>query len=315
MHWHELRRTHIGASEIGALCGDKAFTTPHEIWARMRGLFTGTHESDFLEFGNDMEPIIAKYLARTYQLEIQQAREYHIHPKYPWLGCTPDYYITNSEHGKAGLQIKHVSGDWVDGWTRETAPAYIEWQVAQEQMIVNATLQEYGLDPVERWYIGAMIGGNVSDLRLMERRLTRDKEEEIIDRSSAFMDMVARGEPPVDNPRDVEHLREMFAACKLFEESHDLRAEADAVEADIATFLEAQAEESSAAKRKERAKARLMRRCMVFDDEDVLGHTVGETDGWEIHMNIKEEYHREREARMIEKMRFSVKRKKRKKHG
>lgn len=308
-HWHQLRRDHIGASEIAALFGVKAFTTRHEIWTRMRGLYSATHQNDFLEFGNDMEPIVAKYLARTYGLEIVKAREYHIHPDYPWLGCTPDYYIANSEHGKAGLQIKHVSGPWVDGWSQVKAPDYIELQVQQELFIQRATLREYGYDPIDRHYIGAMIGGNVDDLRLMERQIIPNVVEEIVEKSAEFMEQVRSGEPPIDDPRDMEHLRDMFMASDEQRETIDLRDDSEKLESDIARYFEAQDQETAANRRKEAIKARLMRACMVLDKDDVIACTTGETENYEINMKIIEVHRRAQEASVDEQLRFSIRRK------
>lgn len=314
-HWHDLRRTHIGASEIAALFSCKSFTTAHEIWTRMRGLYSATHENDFLEFGNDMEPIVAKYLARTYGLEIVKAQEYHEHPQYPWLGCTPDYYIANSEHGKAGLQIKHVSSEFVPGWNKfqEKAPEYIEIQVAQELMIQAATLEEYGYEPITRHYIGAMMGGNVSDLILWPRLRRPDLEEEIIEKSAAFMELVARAEPPVDDPRDLEHLRDMFAQSRLFDDRLDIRDKADEVARDAEAYFAAQKEEAAARERKLRYKARLLRHSMIFDEAEVLGHTIAETDEYEIHTRVGEVRYKAKEESVSEQVRFDVKRKKVKK--
>lgn len=310
-HWHDLRRNHIGASEIAALFGDKAFTTKHEIWTRMRGLYSATHTHDFLEFGQDMEPIIAKYLARTYSMEVMKSHEYHECVEYPWLGATLDYYILDAEDGPALLQIKHVSGDWVKDWSQVRAPFYIEMQVQQELFVTNSARKALGFSEFNRTYIGAMIGGNVDDLRLMERRQDWTVVEDIIDRSTEFMNHLEHGdEPPLDNPRDIEHIRAMFIESTIDHETLDLRDQSTKVEADIVLYEALKDEEHAAARRAKAVQARLMRSCMVMDKEDVIGHLTAETDNYLMTMNKHEVHRRAREESVSEQLKFGVRKKK-----
>lgn len=307
-HWHQLRRSHIGASEIAALFGDtKSFVTKHQIWTRMRGLYSATIQEDFLEFGQDMEPIIAKYLARTYSMEVMKSHEYHEHPDYPWLGCTLDYYILSAEDGPALLQIKHVSGDWVDGWTQTRAPDYIELQVQQELFVTNAARRALGFSEFNRTYIGALIGGNVADLRLLERGQDWSVVEEIIDRSSEFMQLIAEGEPPVDNPRDHEHLRAMFLESRIHDEVLDLTDDSHDIEVDISLYETFKQNEREYAAQAKAIQSRLMRKCLVFGHEDVLGYTVGRTKNYEIQMNNHEVHRKAVEAKVTEQLRFTIK--------
>lgn len=279
-HWHQLRAGHIGASEIGALFTDgHPFTSRHAIWARMRGLLSGPEVNPLMEHGKDMEPLIAKWLARNYGIEVMKSNQYHEHPDYPWLGCTMDYYILHHEDGPAGLQIKNVL-PWADGWSQTRAPDYVEFQVQQEMLVVNAARQRAGYTPFSRWFIGSMHGGNPEDCRLIERHPIPGVVKNIIERSKEFMDLVnAGGEPPIDDPKDASHIVAMFKAARIVEgETLDLSDISGQVEASIAAWQMAKIEEKRACDIKNMQKARILRHCLIIDADDVSGYMEAMTD-------------------------------------
>lgn len=323
-HWHELRGPRIGASEIYALfdseqkpeIGDEAdpfeesWSTPHEIWARKHGLIKPVQQTAIMEFGLDMEPVIAKWLAKEYGLEILKSREYHIHPEYPWLACTLDYYVLQSEWGQRLLQIKNV-GTYAKYWSRDKAPQKVEMQVIQELEVTNAARLEHGQTPFPGTMIGSMHGGNPENLRLQPRPPNPEVWEAIVRVSKDFYErcLIGGEEPQNWQPKDIGHIKEMYRTAERHVEHIDLTHVSDEVEDQIAAWRTAKADETRARKRKDALLSALMRRFMVLDKKDIISAMKAETDNFIMKMDLSVSQYAPAPARTVESLEFSVKEK------
>jgi len=137
---HELRRTRVGASEVGALMGVHPYTTPTLVWARLVGAEKPKPETAAMAAGNFMEePVAHMWAAQTGRKVVRCARTY-AHDQVP-LCATPDYYVPHHEL----LEVK-VSGDY-DLWS--SLPDYVYWQ-AQAQMALTGRVT---------CHVAAFVGG------------------------------------------------------------------------------------------------------------------------------------------------------------
>lgn len=256
-HWHEMRAKHVGGSEIGALFGQCSYTTPFELYHLKRGNRIDTSSSPLMEFGNDIEPVIAKWVAKEMGWDVNYCSEYYEHPEYPWLGCTLDYYVTRSEHGEGILEIKNVS-EFSPGWTDTRAPAYVELQVQQQLMVVDAARKAAGLKPFNWAAIGSMRGGNPEGLRVMMRQHDAEVQKAIIKKTKAFWQRVEQGnEPRFDAVEDHPIIQKMWQQAEPIPVELHEPANPEDVDALVTEYVMLGKEISKLEKKRKAAQARI----------------------------------------------------------
>lgn len=316
-HWHDLRRNHIGASEIQALLiendqleisSDDSYVTQNELYFRKKGIIDGFEASPIMEFGNVMEPIIAHMLAAQNNWTIEKAHDYHEHPKHPFLGCTLDYYALETPEGAVLLQIKNVVHT-SHKWTQTKATPYVEIQVQQELMVVNAARKAAGLEPFAAHCIGSMHKGNPEDIRIMYRPPLHDVCKAIIDAGHKFWsDLQAGREPDINSPKDYAHIMEMVRKAEKSERVIDLYGIPEVDE--LARAYQAATEQRKAAeKREDLLKAKLMRYCMSLENDAPVAHIYAQSDAHVLNIKEIEIRYKAKEAYVGKQTRFTVKEK------
>lgn len=313
-HWHRLRSSHIGASEVASLLighdelelySDDTFLTAHELYCLKRGLLKGRESSKVMEFGNVMEPIIAHMIATENDFEIGKAHDYHEHPDYPFLGCTLDYYVFQSPEGPVLLQIKNVVHTSYK-WTQAKAPPAVEIQVQQELMVVNAARKAAGLEPFAAHCIGSMHKGNPEDIRIMYRPALPEVQEAIIDAGKRFWcNMNAGIEPAIDNPKDYKHILQMIKAAEKIEKTIDLRGN-KTVDKLAMEYLEAKQARLMAEKREDMLKARLMRHCMAEEKGSMVAYIYAKSDNCTLSLKEIQVQYKAKPASIGKQTRFDV---------
>ncbi len=139
---HELRRTRVGASEVGALMGFHPYQTPADVWARLVGAAKPKPETAAMAAGNLMEEPVAGMWSRQQGRKVVRCSRTYAHPEVA-LCATPDYYVPHHEL----LEVK-VSGDY-DLWS--SLPEYVYWQ-AQAQLALTGRVT---------CHVAAFVGGSL----------------------------------------------------------------------------------------------------------------------------------------------------------
>lgn len=282
--WHEIRAKHIGASESAVLFGASPFTTLSELYFTKRGLLSGKFSSPLMEFGKVMEPIIAHMAAAENGWTVQQCKEYHEHPEYPWLGCSLDYYIIESEHGESMAQVKNVQ-NFAPGWYQNRAPDHVEFQVQHELLVANAARIKAGRKPFANHHIVSLHAGNPEDIRVMVRGPNEKAHAEIIKRSTKFWNDIEKGnEPPVTGSADYEHITDLFkGSVKEEKEVLMLTARPD-IDDLVAQLTIAKSDKKVAEDKEKELKAKLVRHCMVIEENECVGYVNVRTDNYFMEM-------------------------------
>jgi putative phage-type endonuclease len=144
-----LRKTGIGASEIGSLVGAAgAWDTPLSLWAKKVGLVEDADDTDVpehVELGNLLEPVIAALYARRTGFELYEPGTL-VHPTDPLRIATPDRLVRGQPRG-AQIKKARSRGTWGKEGTDE-APEAIICQVQWECSVVDLELEDV---PVLFW--------------------------------------------------------------------------------------------------------------------------------------------------------------------
>ena len=90
--WLEARRQGVTASEIAVLMGLSPYSSPYALYHQKTGILPAGDDSDVMEKGRVLEPVIAeKFAALHPELSVEgDGRSLFAHPDRPWQMATPD---------------------------------------------------------------------------------------------------------------------------------------------------------------------------------------------------------------------------------
>lgn len=201
--WHALRLQDITSTESSALFGMSPYATMFKTWHRKRdGVHVTIDGNERMEWGTELQDVIAITLARRYGVKSRRIPEY-ISLGDARMGATFDHEIIEAdptgtailatmfrEFGPGIFEIKAVDYDifrdkWVlkDDGHRE-APGHIEIQL-QHQLHVRGL--QWGA-------IGVLVGGNKG--HIITRRYDPAVCEAIEQKIRAFWQSIAEDNPP-----------------------------------------------------------------------------------------------------------------------
>ncbi|CAE6856763.1 hypothetical protein R75461_07753 [Paraburkholderia nemoris] len=227
--WLQARRTGIGGSDAGIVCGLHPFVAPIELyWDKVGEAPLEREDNERMQMGRALEDAIANVYAERFSVKLRRHSAMRRHPKYSWMIANPDRLI---EGARIGVEIKNVDslvfrfGAWGPAGSDEVPEPYFL------QALHYAVVFDY-----PEWHIGALVGGN----RLMRYIIRRDAEVEsmLIDAEREFWERVQRREPPeIDytRPGTIAILRHLYpgtngetvALDPSMMDWHNVRVEAD----------------------------------------------------------------------------------------
>lgn len=158
--WLANRKMALGASEVPTLFG-VGFESPYSLWARKLGLLPPVDETERMEVGTLIQPVIMELLRRRTDLEIVEAPqdEFIRSPDTPFIGCTPDGRAFDDARPTPGVvEIKNV-GQYLGKEWGDEPPLRVQVQI-------QCQMYALGYD----WGIAAgLIGGNQLAWHRIER--------------------------------------------------------------------------------------------------------------------------------------------------
>lgn len=201
--WREMRRQHVGGSEIAALFGEHSQLTRWELWHRKAGALPepDLSDNDRVFWGATLEPAIAAGVASKTGWKVRKVRRYYSMRPDLALGGSLDYEIIAHDRGPGVLEIK--TADWL------IARA---WEDGEPPLSYELQLQSYFACTGRAWGVMAvLVGGN--DLRLFEYERRPRTIETIEAEVARFWCSVERNEPPKpDFGSDAETIAAMYCS-------------------------------------------------------------------------------------------------------
>lgn len=223
--WLAQRKTGIGASEIGAICGVNPYVSPLQIYLEKLNLVGPREENDAMKMGVRMEPVIAEmYSEKTGRALTPGVLTRH--PEHHWIFATPDRFVVGEPRG---VEIKHASmrmaSQWGEG-SDDAPPSYI----LQAHWNMIAT----GL-PI--WDLTVLIGGE--NFRIYTLRADAELHARLIEigREFWFEHVQKQVIPPIDASQGYAH----YLAEKYRNHVESLLASSSEAEAWVTELREARA--------------------------------------------------------------------------
>jgi putative phage-type endonuclease len=201
-HWHELRKKHVGGSEVAALFDACSYMTHFELWLKKSGKISSEIEdNDRMMWGRLLEEGVAQGVAIKKGWKIMKPDFYLVSDDTQGMGCTPDRIIgarSNDNKSTGLLQIKVVDKF-----------VFMKWEDGEPPLQYQLQLQhELGCGSYKWGALAVLVGGN--ELHVFEY----DRHEAVIAKIKAaitsFWRSVDRGEEPKAVADDYDVVKDLY---------------------------------------------------------------------------------------------------------
>lgn len=192
----------LGASDAAAACGLDPWRSRIALFADKTGQAPEREETDGMEIGLLMEPVVATIFSRRTGFPTRNVNAILQHPQYPWMTASLDRRTKDDSARWVPLELKAPNAFKLKEWDDGEVPEHYQLQV-QHQLAVTG--DDHG-------WIGAVIGGQTPRWARIERNeaVIRD----LIEIEHDFWhDHVLRGIPPAVDGSDAttELLKKLYA--------------------------------------------------------------------------------------------------------
>lgn len=193
--WLQKRVKGIGGSDAAAVCGLSPWKSPYQVWLEKRGEAQPSEDNEPMFWGRTLEPVIRQRYADVTGRTVTVPQDVLVHPNYDWMlasldGLTDDRVVE--------IKTSRSPQGWGEPGTNEIPDVYMI-QVQHYMTVTKLSMAD----------VVALIGG--SDFRIYEVPADSELQDLILDRESAFWEMVKAGTPP--DPTTFADLKQRFGAA------------------------------------------------------------------------------------------------------
>ena len=157
--WIKLRKTGIGGSDAGAVCGLNPYRSPFTVYMDKTSEEVSEDDNEAMRQGRDFEDYVAKRFTEETGLKVQRSNYLYRSEEYPFMLANIDRQIIG-ENG--GLECKTASAYAAEKWKDGKIPESYELQ-CQHYMAVMGW---------DHMYIACLILGR----EFLYRRIERDDQ-------------------------------------------------------------------------------------------------------------------------------------------
>lgn len=144
--WLEYRKTGIGGSDAGAICGLNPYSSPMKVFWDKTSEGVEEQDNEAIRIGHDLEPYVAERFMEATGLKVRRSNYMYRSEEHPFMIADVDRLVVGED---AGLECKTASAynasKWKDG---EIPPHYV--MQCYHYMAVTGK---------RTWYIAAVILG------------------------------------------------------------------------------------------------------------------------------------------------------------
>lgn len=163
--WLALRKTGIGGSDAGAVCGVNPFRSAFDVWLDKTSGEIKEEDSEAMRQGRDLEEYAAERFTEETGIKVKRTNYFYRSDKNPFMTADPDRLIVGEN---AALECKTCSAYSADKWSGGKIPESYEIQCAHYMSVLD----------LDRMYIACVILGKGFEWRKIER--DRDFERSLI---------------------------------------------------------------------------------------------------------------------------------------
>jgi putative phage-type endonuclease len=157
--WLVMRKTGIGGSDVGALCGVNPFSSSMKVFWDKTNDETEEQDSEAIRQGRDLEDYVAQRFTEATGLKVRRSNFMYRSKEHPCMIADVDRLIVGED---AGLECKTASAYNADKWKNNEIPLHYILQCYHYMAVTGK----------KTWYIAAVILGS----EFTYRKLTWDDE-------------------------------------------------------------------------------------------------------------------------------------------
>lgn len=157
--WLRLRKTGIGGSDAGAICGLNPYASPMSVYYEKTSLETKDFDNESMRQGRDLEDYVARRFMEKTGLKVRRSNVMYQSETYPFMLANVDRLISGEN---MGLECKTASAYSADKWVENSVPAHYELQCHHYMAVTGA----------KAWYLAVVILGK----EFKYKRIDRDEE-------------------------------------------------------------------------------------------------------------------------------------------
>lgn len=144
--WLKLRKTGIGGSDAGAICGLNPYASPMSVYQDKTALEVKDTDNEAMRQGRDLEDYVAKRFEEATGLKVRSSNMMYRSEEYPFMLADVDRLIVGKN---AGLECKTASAYNMDKWKDNEIPAHYLIQCHHYMAVTGK----------QSWYIAVVILG------------------------------------------------------------------------------------------------------------------------------------------------------------
>lgn len=144
--WLQLRKTGIGGSDAGAVCGMNPYSSPAKVFQDKVSAAVSELDSEAVRQGNDLEDYVARRFMEATGLKVRRSNFMYRSAEHPFMLADVDRLVIGED---AGLECKTASAYSADKWKDGNIPLHYIIQ-CMHYMIVTGR---------KTWYLAAVILG------------------------------------------------------------------------------------------------------------------------------------------------------------
>lgn len=144
--WLKLRKTGIGGSDAGAICGLNPYSSPMKVFRDKTADETEELDNEAVRIGNDLEQYVAGRFMEATGLKVRRSNYMYRSKEHPYMIADVDRLVVG---GDAGLECKTASAYNADKWADGKIPLHYAMQCYHYMAVTGK----------RAWYIAAVILG------------------------------------------------------------------------------------------------------------------------------------------------------------
>lgn len=144
--WLRLRKSGIGGSDAGAICGVNPYSSAMKIYKDKISDDTEELNSEAVRIGNDLENYVARRFMESIGLKVRKSNFMYRSVEHPFMIADVDRLIVGED---AGLECKTASAYQSEQWADGKIPLHYIMQCYHYMAVLNK----------KTWYIAAVILG------------------------------------------------------------------------------------------------------------------------------------------------------------
>ncbi len=191
--WLRMRKTGIGGSDAGAICGLNPYSSPMDVYQDKITDEVSQEDNEAMRQGRDLEDYVARRFMEETGLKVRRSNKMYRGREYPFMLADVDRLVAGAD---AGLECKTASAFNADKWKDGQIPPHYLIQCLHYMAVTGK----------REWYIAVVILGR----EFLFRKIAWDEGliKKLVAAEKVFWEqnVLARRMPPPDGSKACDEL-------------------------------------------------------------------------------------------------------------